>query len=99
MLGVAVSNAKPLHINLSANRMMACLLFLAIILVALFTLGQEGVQAQHTRPRRVTGILTDRLSPNDLRRWSVIERFVLAKDSSEQLLYPTLYDLWNCVES
>src|ERR1051326_4823204 len=99
MLGVVISNAKPLQINLSVSRMIACLLFLAIISVTLFTLGQEGVQAQHTRPRRVTGILTDRLSPNELRRWSAIERFVLDKDSSEQPLYPTLYDLWNWIES
>src|SRR5207244_4173421 len=71
----------------------------ALALFALFTLGQEGIQAQHTRPRRVTGILTDRLSPNELRHWSAIERIVLAKDSSEQPVYPTLYELWNWVES
>src|SRR5438309_1254211 len=99
MLGVVISNAKPLHINLSAGRMMASSLFLAIILVALLTLGQEDAQAQQTRPRRVTGILTDRLSPNDLRRWAAIERFVLAKNSSEQPVYPTLYELWSWIES
>jgi len=99
MLGVVISNIEFPNIHFSASRKRARWFLSVIALFALFTLGQESAQAQHTRPRRVTGMLTERLSANELRHWAAIERFVLAKDSSEQPLYPTLYELWNWIES
>lgn len=99
MLGVAISNAQSPNIHFSAGRKIAGALLSTIVWLAFFTSSQEGARAQDTRPRRVTGILTDRLAPNELRRWAAIERLALARDSNEQPVYPMLYELWNWVEA
>jgi hypothetical protein len=99
MRGVVVVDARPLNINSSAGRTIVCLFLSTIILFLLFS--QECARAQEGRPQRVAaaGILTDRLSLNELRRWQAIERFVFAKSFSGELLYPTLHNLWRWVGS
>ena len=49
------------------------------------------------RPRRVlaSGIITDRLSNNDLQRWSRIKRIIFSTDAKGQPLHPILIGLWN----
>ncbi len=48
------------------------------------------------RPDRAleSGIITDRISPKDLRRWDAIKRIVFAEDVMGLPLHPTLRSLW-----
>jgi hypothetical protein len=48
------------------------------------------------RPGRVhaSGILEDRISPRDFRRWDAIKRIVFAEDFTGLPLHPTLRSLW-----
>jgi hypothetical protein len=67
-------------------------------------LGGTSARAQsemgETRPRRALadGIITDRLTDKDLRRWNAIKRIVFAEDSDGQPLHPTLRGLWEKLE-
>ncbi len=47
----------------------------------------------------VTGIHTDRLSPQQLRVWETIKRIVFAKDTSGRFSHPKLLSLWQWVET
>ncbi len=71
------------------------------VFLALFFSLLSIAEAQAARPRRVTttGIITERLLPKDLQRWSAIERIVFAEDRSGQPLHPTLRGLWEWAEA
>lgn len=71
------------------------------VLLALFFSLLSITKAQDTRPRRATatGIITERILPKNLQRWSAIERIVFAADSSGQPLHPTLRGLWEWAEA
>lgn len=79
---------------------------LAGIIALLTGLGLTGPAAlaqsneESPRPRRalVSGILTDRISPKDLRRWDAIKRIVFAEDLMGCPLHPTLRALWEGLE-
>ncbi len=43
---------------------------------------------------RSSGILTDRLTPRQLRAWRAIESIIFARDASGQLTHPELQSLW-----
>jgi hypothetical protein len=45
------------------------------------------------------GLITDRLSPRQLKRWEAIERLALARGTNYQPLHPTLYWLWEWAEN
>lgn len=88
--------------------MLRCQLLLKTVLWALvfslFSIAEaqtlRSAQTNHQiRPRRATatGIITERISPKDLQRWSAIERIVFAEDKSGQPLHPTLRGLWEWV--
>ena len=53
------------------------------------------------RPQRAlpSGLLTDRLSAEQLERWREIERLVLAEDARGGPLYPTLRGLWEWADA
>ena len=63
--------------------------------------GPPVVHPNATRPRRALpfGILTERLSPRDLRKWRAIERQVLLETGSGAPLYPVLRGLWDKVNN
>jgi hypothetical protein len=78
-----------------------------LLLLALLT---SVVKAQDLYPRlnqsipRVqlpvsSGLLTDRISKKQLKRWQEIERFIFVKDTKGQPLYRMLVSLWNWVET
>jgi hypothetical protein len=78
-----------------------------LLLLALLT---SVVKAQDLYPRlnqnipRVqfpvsSGLLTDRISKKQLKRWQEIERFIFVKDAKGQPLYRMLVSLWNWVET
>jgi hypothetical protein len=75
-----------------------------IALLMVFGLAETSAWAQsevdETRPRRALadGIITDRLTDKDLRRWNAIKRIVFAEDSDGQPLHPTLRGLWEKLE-
>ena len=58
-----------------------------------YLLNKAGV-----KPTKTTGIITDRLAPKDLQRWSEIERLVFAEQDG-QYLHPTLRGLWEWLET
>jgi hypothetical protein len=47
------------------------------------------------RPRRATGILTDRLTRKQLEKWKNITQVALAENLDGKPLYPTLHHLWD----
>lgn len=59
-------------------------------------------QSEENRPRMinapVTGVITDRLTSKDMRRWNAIERIVFSEDAEGQPLHPTLRRLWEELE-
>jgi hypothetical protein len=64
--------------------------------------GATRAQSEENTPRPisapVTGIITDRLTNRDLRRWNAIERIVFAEDAEGQPLHPALRGLWERLE-
>src|SRR5438128_7987520 len=98
--GVVIPVASLPNFNSSDSRAKIRRLLPAIVLLMLLTITPERASAQHTRPRRVavSGIITERLSEKDLRRWRGIERYVDARDADNQPIYPTLQALWGWVE-
>jgi hypothetical protein len=46
-----------------------------------------------------SGILADRISPKDFRRWDAIKRIVFAEDPRGSPLHPTLRSLWEQVDN
>src|SRR5262249_49741132 len=74
---------------------------LAVGLLVLLAWLAGGVEAQSAPPERraVSGILMDRLSAKELRRWRSIERLILTEDREGQPQYPTLRGLWEEVEA
>jgi hypothetical protein len=60
-----------------------------------------GVEAQASRPRHATnaGLITDRLSATQLKRWDAIKRLALALGANRQPLHPTLTRLWEWAET
>jgi hypothetical protein len=71
-------------------------LLTAIMSSALAKPSPNGAEHAAARPRRVqpVGILTDRLSAKDLRKWQAIERLALASDWRGQPRHPTLRGLY-----
>jgi len=57
--------------------------------------------AQSSDPRYATGggLITDRLSPKQLKRWEAIKRLALARGMNYQPLHPTLNRLWDWAEN
>jgi len=72
------------------------------IIALLIWLGLAGAVARaqsdegSTHPGRAlaSGIMADRISPKDLRRWNAIKRIVFAEDFMGLPLHPTLRSLW-----
>jgi hypothetical protein len=64
--------------------------------------GQE-IQSQKLKsaPRQAdsSGLITSRLSIEELERWEEIERIVFAEDANRRPLHPTLRNLWKWVET
>lgn len=46
-----------------------------------------------------SGLVTTRLSAKELARWKVIESIALAVDASHQPLHPTLWGMWQWIET
>jgi hypothetical protein len=65
------------------------------IAVLITRLAAPTAMAEHGR----TGILTDRLTPKQLKIWKSIESVVLANDRDGHPAYPKLRNLWNYAET
>jgi len=72
-----------------------------IALMMLFDLVGGVVKAQDSsrlNSAAAKNIITDRLTPKDLRRWEAIKRIIFAEDIEGQPLHPTLRGLWEKLE-
>lgn len=79
-----------------------------LILVFLSTMARSVAQESRGTPpqllsnpmqMKTTGILTNRLSPRQMRVWQSILRIVFAEEPTGRLLHPTLHSLWQRVEN
>jgi hypothetical protein len=75
-------------------------MFFAIMVISSNAGAQEperpGGTAQTTlTPRKVTGVLTDRLKKSHLKAWESIMEIVLAKDGVGRPVHPALYGLYH----
>jgi len=59
--------------------------------------GAVGLECPRRAPS--SGLLTDRLSAEQIERWGEIERLVLAEDVKGQPLHPTLRGLWEWADA
>lgn len=71
-----------------------------LLLVSLFaSAGASSAEQKQSAARpRETGLLTDRLSEKELRRWQEIEMLVFAEDENGPL-HPTIRGLWEWIET
>lgn len=58
----------------------------------------QNLTGLEAKAPKITGIITERLSPKDLQRWAEIERLVFA-EAEGQYLHPTLRGLWEWLEA
>ncbi len=75
-------------------------MFFAILVISSDAAAQEperpGGTAQTTlTPRKVAGVLTDRLNKSHLKAWESIMEIVLAKDGEGRPAHPVLYGLYH----
>jgi len=71
-----------------------------ILAAALTTLPGTGSTAAQEVPRQsATGILTCRLSSQQMKTWKSIEHIVLRRDETGQPLHPNLYGLWQAAQA
>lgn len=79
------------------------------VLVASFAAVGAKIEAQQSRLPQIessngerqgilSGLITEHLSPKQLKRWQEIEQLVLAEDEDGQPLHPTLRGLWQWAE-
>jgi hypothetical protein len=80
-------------------------LTVAHLLLALLVYQINGQETQSQKlkiaPRQAdsSGLITSRLSIEELERWKEIERIVFAEDANRRPLHPTLRNLWKWVET
>ena len=76
----------------------------AVMLLGLLCLqGQaqnvQDVEGQRARPRRTSGILTDRLTSKQAEQWQKLKTMVFAEGLDGKPLVPTLRNLWISLDS
>ncbi|MFN0087253.1 MAG: hypothetical protein ACKVX9_17830 [Blastocatellia bacterium] len=76
---------------------------LTTVIISITAAGQERAtwsSSAETAPKaEPSGLVTTRLSARELARWRVIESIALAVDASQQPLHPTLWGMWQWIET
>src|SRR5262245_46735928 len=71
----------------------------SMLLLVFLLLIDAQAQADRSRYATGAGLLTDRLSAKQLKRWDAIKRLALAREVDRQPLHPTLTRLWEWAET
>jgi hypothetical protein len=62
-------------------------------------MAQERSSWKESAIAEPSGLVTTRLSAKELARWKVIEAIALAVDANQQPLHPTLWGMWQWIET
>ncbi|MDX2031193.1 MAG: hypothetical protein SF339_11010 [Blastocatellia bacterium] len=72
---------------------------LTAVLFSISAMAQEGAPWKESASAEPSGLVTTRLSGKELARWKAIETIALAVDANHQPLHPTLWGMWQWIET